>query len=287
MKQDFNFLGFTINIRKFLLTLAIFCGVVIVLMLVHMFITPISWYGFLMGCAFLLAVVIACDLAKYRDLNDDFPYDLIWWVFPFSIIGARTAFVLNNLELYNDFWDMIAVWNGGLSILGGVMGGAVGLIICCLIHKKNIFSAMDICSPVLILGQSIGRWGNFINAEVYGWEVTNKALQWFPFAVKIGNHWHLANFFYESVLNFGGFVGLLYLLRNTKQKGLVSCAYLMFYGFIRFFLEQLRDKQFILYIPGTNIAWSMLTSAIMFFVGAIGLLTIFIVKRVKQRKSMQ
>lgn len=287
MKEDFNFLGFKINIKKFLLTLAIFAGVVIVLVLVDMFLLDVSWYGFLMGCAFLLAVVMACDLMKERDLNSDFPYDLIWWVFPLSIIGARMAFVLNNIDAYDTFWEMCAVWNGGLSIYGGVMGGALGLVICCLIKKKNILSAMDCAAPVLILGQAIGRWGNFINKEVYGWEVTNKAWQWFPFAVQIGSKWHLANFFYESVLDFVGFLLLLFILRKSKQKGLVACCYLTYYGFIRYFLEQLRDSKFILYIPGTNIAWSALTSIIMFSVGTLGLLAIFIINMVKNRKNIQ
>ena len=287
MKEEFNFLGFKINTRKFLMSVAIFAGVLIVLLLLDMFVLNISWYGFLMGCAFLLAVIMATDLMKERDLNPDLPYDLIWWVFPLSIVGARMAFVLNNLDSYETFWEMLQVWNGGLSIYGGVMGGAVGLVICCLIKKQNILSAMDCVVPVLILGQAIGRWGNFINQEVYGWEVTNKAWQWFPFAVQIGSRWHLANFFYESMLDLAGFFLLLFLLRKTKQKGLVACSYLVFYGFIRFFLEQLRDPKFILYIPGTTIEWSALTSVIMFSIGAIGLLTIFIVNRVKKYKNIQ
>lgn len=287
MKEDFNFLGFKINTKKFLITLAVFCAVVIVLLLLDMFVISISWYGFLMGCAFLLAVVIACDLMKERDLPSDFPYDLIWWVFPLSILGARVAFVVNNIDLYENFWEMCQVWNGGLSIYGGVMGGAVGLVICCLIKHKNILSAMDCAAPVLILGQAIGRWGNFINKEVYGWEITNEAWQWFPFGVKIGNSWHLANFFFESVLDLAGFFVLLLVLRKSKQKGIVACTYLAYYGFIRYFLEQLRDPKFIMLIPGTSIEWSALTSIIMFSIGAIGLITIFVLKMVKMKKNTQ
>lgn len=276
MKESFNFLGFKINTKKFLITLAVFSAVIIVLVLFDLFLFDVSWYGFLIGCAFLLAVVIACELMPERGLKKDLPYDLIWWIFPLSIVGARIAFVVNNLEMYDTFWEMCAVWNGGLSIYGGVMGGAIGLVICCLIKKANPISAMDCVAPVLILGQAIGRWGNFANMEVYGWEITNDALKWFPFGVEINGTWHLANFFYESILNLAGFFILLFLLRKTKKKGLVTCTYLMYYSFIRFFLEGLRDPQFIMVIPGTNIEWSTLTSIITFSVGAIGLLAILI-----------
>lgn len=287
MREDFNFLGFKINTRKFLMTVAVYAAIIIVLMILDMFVLDISWYGFLMGSAFLLAVVMATDLMKERDIDSEFPYDLIWWVFPLSIVGARIAFVVNNLDLYSNFWEMCQVWNGGLSIYGGVMGGAVGLVICCLLKHKNILSAMDCVAPVLILGQAIGRWGNFINKEVYGWEITNEALQWFPFGVKIGSRWHLANFFYESVLDLLGFFILLLVLRKSKQKGIVACTYLAYYGFIRYFLEQLRDPKFIMVVPGTSIEWSALTSIIMFSIGAIGLITIFIVNLVKNRKNTQ
>ncbi|MBR2468317.1 MAG: prolipoprotein diacylglyceryl transferase [Clostridia bacterium] len=287
MREDFNFLGFKINTRKFLMTVAVYAAIIIVLMILDMFVLDISWYGFLMGSAFLLAVVMATDLMKERDIDSEFPYDLIWWVFPLSIVGARIAFVVNNLDLYSNFWEMCQVWNGGLSIYGGVMGGAVGLVICCLLKHKNILSAMDCVAPVLILGQAIGRWGNFINKEVYGWEITNEALQWFPFGVKIGSKWHLANFFYESVLDLLGFFILLLVLRKSKQKGIVACTYLAYYGFIRYFLEQLRDPKFIMVVPGTTIEWSALTSIIMFSIGAIGLITIFIINLVKNRKNTQ
>lgn len=284
MKEYFNFLGFKINTKKFLITMAIFAAVVIVLVIVDLLLFRVSWYGFLIGCAFLLAVVIACELMPERGLRKDLPYDLIWWVFPLSIIGARIAFVINNVDLYNNFWEMCAVWNGGLSIYGGVIGGAIGLVICCAIKKVDPIKAMDCVAPVLILGQAIGRWGNFANMEVYGWEITNDALKWFPFGVKVNGTWHLANFFYESVLDLAGFFMLLYLLRKTKKKGLVTCSYLCYYGFIRFFLEDLRDPQFIMIIPGTNIAWSKLTSLITFLIGAIGLITILIITLVNKKK---
>lgn len=285
MKEYFNFLGFKINTKKFLITIAVLAAVVLALAVVDLLIAEVSWYGFLIGCAFVLAVVIACELMPHRGLRVDLPYDLIWWIFPFSIIGARIAFVANNIHLYDTFWEMCEVWNGGLSIYGGVMGGIIGLCICCLIKRVNPICATDCVAPVLILGQAIGRWGNFANMEVYGWEITNEALKWFPFGVNIKGTWHLATFFYESVLDFVGFIGLLYLLRKSNKKGITTFAYFTYYGFIRFFLEQLRDPKFIMVIPGTSVEWSTLTSIITFVVGVAGLVTIFVMDYIKKSKT--
>lgn len=284
MKEYFNFLGFKINTKKFMITMGIFALVVIALVLVDNLIHKVSWYGFLIGCGFLLAIIISSELMPLRDLPKDLPYDLIWWVFPLSILGARIAFVVNNIDMYDTFWEMCQIWNGGLSIFGGVMGGTIGLVICCLIKKANPICAMDCVAPALILGQGIGRWGNFVNGEVYGWKITNPAFQWFPAGVKIDGVWHMANFFYESVLDIGGFFLLLLLLRKSKQKGIVVSSYLTYYGFIRFFLEGLREEEFIMRIPGTNIAWSRMISAIVFGIGVCGLLSIMIINIVRNRK---
>ena len=94
---------------------------------------------------------------------------------------------------------MFKVWEGGMAIYGGIIGGVIGLVICALIKKKNIVSCMDMAAPCLIIAQAIGRWGNFINKEVYGFQVTSKAWQWFPFAVEVGGKYYLATFFYESI----------------------------------------------------------------------------------------
>ena len=286
LKDYFNFLGFKINTKKFLMATGVYALIVFILVLIDLLFLEVSWYGFLMGSAFLLAVVVSSELMPLRGLKKDLPYDLIWRIFPLSIIGARLAFVANFPDQYKTFYDVIAVWNGGLSIYGGVIGGAVGLVICCLIKKVNPICAMDCVVPVLILGQAIGRWGNFFNVEVYGLEITNKALQWFPFGIKNEyGVWHLATFFYESMLNLIGFFILLLLVRKTKQKGLVASVYLMYYGFIRFFLEGIRESKFIMYIPGTQIAWSALVSIIMFAIGVGGFIASLIVYRVKRRAN--
>ena len=171
--------GFKFKIKNLLLTLIIACAVAIALVLVDMYITKISWYGVIIGTAFLVAIMFSTQLFEFRGLQNDFAFDLILWIFPLSIICARAYYVICSPEEFSNFGEMIAVWNGGIAIYGGIIGGLIGLIICCLIKKKNIISTMDVAAPCLIIAQAIGRWGNFINQELYGWEIKNKAFQWF------------------------------------------------------------------------------------------------------------
>lgn len=273
MKKDYNVFGFKFNTKNTLITLGIALAVFIVLLIFHLFIKEVSWYGVIIGVGFLMALFVASQNAKYRNHDKDFPYDLIWFVFPLAIIGARLGYVINALNEFPTFLDVLAIWNGGLSILGGVAGGAIGLILCCIIKKKNIITTMDFVAPALILGQAIGRWGNFVNQEVYGFEITNKSLQWFPIGVFISkdgiNQWHLALFFWESVLNIIGFILLTKLLRKCKIKGIVVSSYLVFYGFIRAILENFRIEEFILKFPGTSIPFSMVTSIVICLIGLI------------------
>lgn len=276
MKNSFNFFGFKINTKYFILSLVILIAVVSFLLgadLLGWF--SVSWYGVIIGIGFILAVVIASELTKERSLYKDLPYDLIWLVFPFAIIGARVFYVVNSLHEFNSFWEMVKMWEGGgLSIYGGIIFGIIAVLIFSAIKKINPLRIMDIAAPVLAFGQSIGRWGNFVNQEVYGFEITNKALQWFPFGVKIGNTWHLATFFYESVLNLIGFFVLVTILRKTKTNGVVAFSYFVWYGVIRLFLESLREPEYILLIPGTNIQFSSLVSVLIIVTGVIGLIVL-------------
>jgi len=280
-EKEISIFGFKFKLKNLILSATIYCVAMLLLVLIDMFITTISWYGVIIGTGFLIALVCAVQLMKERGLPEDFPYDLILWIFPLSIIGARLYYVLCSPGQFNSFMEVIAIWEGGIAIYGGIIGGVLGVVICCLIKKQNIVSTLDVAAPCLIIAQSIGRWGNFVNQEVYGFEVTNKFFQWFPFAVKIGENWHLATFFYESILNVGGFFLLTYLLRKTKIKGVVASSYLIFYGAVRFLLEGLRESQFILNIPGTSFAVSKVVSLAIILGGVVWLTCLLINRRNK------
>lgn len=281
MKDRFNFLGFTINTRKFVLGLIITFATILLLIGIDMLWFKINWYGLLIGLAFVVAVMIANVLGKERGLYKDFSYDLIWLVFPFAIIGARLGYVLNDLQNFPTLGSMLQVWDGGLSIFGGIIGGVVAVFIFAYLKKINPLKIMDVAAPVLILGQAIGRWGNFANQEVYGFEVTNSALQWFPFSVFIESSqtWHLATFFYESIINLIGFFLLVKLLRKTEKPGTVTFSYLIWYGVVRLILESLRVEQFVLYIPGTSLMFSSVASMVFIAVGIAGLVLIKLIDR--------
>ena len=133
--KKINIFGFKFKLKNFILTITVALAVLLVLLLVDMFVTDVSWYGVIIGTGFLVALVMACQLCGERGLNSDFPYDLILWVFPLSLIGARTYYVLCSLDEFSSFWEMCAIWNGGMAIYGGIIGGLIGLVICCLIKK--------------------------------------------------------------------------------------------------------------------------------------------------------
>ena len=188
-KQNVKFFGFTFETKTFWITMAIAVGVLLFLVAITLLGVDISWYGVCFGLGFLVALALAGQLCKERDISPDFPYSLIWWVFPLSIIGARIYYLAFDSGI-NSVMDIIRIWDGGLAIYGGVIGGLIGLIICCLIHKVKIIKTTDVVAPLLSLGQAFGRIGCIFGNCCYGIAVSNKALQWFPisiFVILIGN----------------------------------------------------------------------------------------------------
>lgn len=278
--SNITILGLEFNKKQTLITLAIAVAFFIFMMGLDLLGVSVSWYGVLIGCAFLVALALAIRLCKFRDLDRELPYDLIWWIFPFSIVGARLYYVI--FEGVPFFWDAFRVWDGGMAIYGGIIGGAIGLIICCLIKKVNILKAMDIAAPVLILGQGIGRIGCYMAGCCVGNAIENEALHFFPISYFVNGGWHLATFFYECVLDVIGFFILLYLIKKIKETGFITFAYLLYYGIVRAILETFREVSAdnALLIAGTDIKVSQLVSILCIVVGTIGLCYILI-KRVR------
>ena len=254
----------------------------------NLFGLEIRFYGIIMAIAMAIGVFVACKNAKYRNLKVDDIFILALYVLPLAVVGARMFSFFSERNLYDSFWQIFNLRTGGMSIFGGIIGGALALLIYSLIHKKNFLAVADIVVPSLILGQAIGRWGNFFNQEVYGFEVTNPNLKWFPFSVYIDatSSWHLATFFYEFILNLIIFVVLMLMLRKFKIKknGVLMASYLVMYGTIRACLEPLRVPQYILYWGG--IRSSLLTSIICVVIGVgffIYLLTKYLIKKKRQK----
>lgn len=243
----------------------------------------VKWYGIIIATGVLVAVLIACYNSKLKGYSKDFPYELLLWCFPLAIVGARIYYIIFSGQSYT-FVEAIAIWNGGMAIYGGIIGGIIGLILYSVIRNKNLLQITDIVAPSLIIAQAIGRWGNFANQEVYGQVVTDTAQQWFPFAVYIERlgEWHYAMFFYESMLCLIGFILLMFLFQKTKSYGIVTAAYLIFYGIERFILEGMRQESEILFISGTKIPISQVVS-IGFVIAGI---TILVVLQILARKRV-
>ena len=144
---------------------------------------------------------------------------------------------------WNDFVRVIAVWDGGLTIMTGVPFGVLGAWLWSKWRKVDFVDIADVVIPVVLLSQGLGRWGNFMNQEIYGAPITNPNLQWFPMAVYIARMggWYQATFFYEMVLDILFFVVIVILLRHLKVKGAGICLYTFSYTLIRFVLEFFRD----------------------------------------------
>ena len=244
----------------------------------------ITYYGLIIAIAMGIAVYVACINAKYRGLKTDDLVLAACYVLPLAIIGARLYYVAFSDRSYS-FGEIFRIWDGGMAILGGVIGGAIGVMLYCLIHKKNFLDVGDIAGPSLILGQAIGRIGCYFAGCCYGIEVTDPSLMWFPLSTQINGVWHLSTFFYECIWNLLGFVVLLFILRKSKvnQRGAVMALYLIIYGCGRAWIEGIRGDS----LQISTIKVSQLLSIIMIAIGIAVLVITYILQKKGKLKSIK
>lgn len=229
----------------------------------------IYWYGLIICFAVVVAVLVATLFCKARKYNTEIPLNIALVILPTGILAARLFAVLfdDGLTL-SDYFNFRT---GGMSIIGAVIGGGLGLLMYCLITREtDKMKYFDTLTVVLILAQAIGRWGNFFNGEVYGQVIDSSSVfAIFPFAVKIENVYYQALFFYECVLNLIAFGILAWIYLKEKKCGYVTGGYLVLYGMIRTGLEMLRQNTYILRFGGMPI--SLICSVLMIVLG-VGIL---------------
>ena len=198
-------------------------------------------YGALITLAIGLGVFLCLRREKPMGLPREMTIDFALAAVPAAVIGARLYYVAFQWPQYAaDPLRILFLWEGGLAIYGAVIGGALGALIFSRVKKIPFGALADLVAPALILGQAIGRWGNFFNQEAFGGPVENPALQFFPLAVYVEGGWHMATFFYESVWDFLGFL-LLWRMRNRiTARGNLLFLYLAWYGLGRAVIEGLR-----------------------------------------------
>lgn len=205
----------------------------------------ISWYAILIVAAIVFGLYISLRESRRQNLSDDVLLDFMLYAIPLAIVFARLYYVLFRFNMYSE--DLLSVFNireGGLAIYGGVIGGFIAARITAKKHKISTLTILDLVVPALVLGQAIGRWGNYINMEAYGLRIAEESLQFFPFAVEIpvGEfwYWHMATFFYEFCWDLLVFFLLLVVRRNARQLGDTFCWYLLLYCAGRTVIEGLR-----------------------------------------------
>lgn len=207
----------------------------------------IHWYGIIMGSAVLLGLWLAIREGRRHGLDSELFLDLIIWVIPAAILGARLYYVAFEWDYYSqNLADILAIWKGGLAIHGGLIGA---LLAGALFVKKRNLSFLhltDIVAPSIIIGQCIGRWGNFMNQEAHGGEVSRDFLEGLklpPFIIEqmnIQGVYYHPTFLYESLWTLVGFGLLLLLRRINPRRGEIFFTYLIWYSLGRFFIEGLR-----------------------------------------------
>lgn len=206
----------------------------------------IHWYGLIISFALLLGFLLVIYRSRKTEIPSEFFLDFFIIGIPVSVIGARIYFVIFNLNYYLQHpFQIIATWQGGLAIHGAIIGGLLVLIILTKRRKLSFLKVVDILAPGLILGQAIGRWGNFINQEAYGGVVSEQFISKFPDFIKnqmfIEGNYHHPSFLYESIWNLLIFGLLIWLSkRNFIKDGDIFFTYLIGYSLGRFFIEDLR-----------------------------------------------
>jgi len=237
----------------------------------------ISWYAVLIVSSILIGLVYCKREAHRLDIPQDTIIDFFLYAIPLAIIFARIYYVVFRFNMYSE--DLMSIFNirqGGLAIYGGVIGGLIAARITANKHDVPMLTILDIVAPALVLGQGIGRWGNYINMEAYGLRINEAYLQFFPFAVEIpvGDvwYWHLATFFYEFCWDVLVFLLLLIVRRSQRRKGDVFCWYLLLYCAGRTVIEGLRNDSL------TFISEFVRISQVLSALAALGVVIYFFVR---------
>lgn len=256
----------------------------------------IYWYGILISLSVVLAVVMVYREAKRKGLDADCMLDYALLTVPTAIVFARLYYVIFEWDQYaaNPIHALF-IWEGGIAIYGSIIGGIVATLIFSKWKKISFWTLADLVAPGLVLGQAIGRWGNFFNQEAFGELVTNPDLQFFPYAVYIERlgEWHMATFFYESVACFLIFIFLLIYRRKAKNApaGNLFLWYWVLYGIERAYVEGLRTDSLWIFkggIPIGNLIFfpnGLRVSQVLSIIMVIAFGTVLIVRAVKRHKK--
>lgn len=244
---------------------------------------PVFWYGLIITLGMLIAFAYVVYRGKYESIKSDDILDIALWTIVCGVVGARLYYVLTKLDTFipedgnviEFIKNVVNLRTGGLAIYGGIIAGAVTIIIVTLIKKINFLKLWDMAAPGVMIAQSLGRWGNFCNGEAFGGIVEEGHPLYFlrmglvspnsiyTFKTREMVYVH-PTFLYESLWNLAGFILINIFYKKKKFNGQIACMYLAWYGLGRCFIEALRTDS--LYIPGTGFRISQVVGIICFVV---------------------
>ncbi|SDZ34424.1 phosphatidylglycerol:prolipoprotein diacylglycerol transferase [Evansella caseinilytica] len=214
----------------------------------------VYWYGIFIGLGAFLGYLLANREAQKRGFPKDMLAELLLYALPLSIIGARIYYVIFRWEHYADQpLKAFAIWEGGLAIHGALIAAVVTAIVFAKKRGYSFWKIADITAPSILLGQAIGRWGNFMNQEVYGGEVSRSFLEnmmlpdFIIHQMYIDGAYYQPTFLYESVWNLLGVAILLYLRRVNLRRGELFITYAIWYSVGRFFIEGIRTDYLLIF----------------------------------------
>lgn len=240
----------------------------------------IAWYALIITCGMIAAVAYVILTSKKIGITSEDVIDFALWTIPIGIIGARMYYVLTSLDQFDSFAEVLNIRGGGLAIYGGIIAGAITVFSVCLYKKIDFLAFADCVSPGVLLAQGIGRWGNFMNGEAFGYET-----DWFCRMglrnVLTGNQIAYVHptFLYESLWNILGFALINVFAKHKKYDGQLFLMIFGWYGLGRMFIEGLRADSLYSSIFGLEFRTSQVLAATIFSVCAAALIVFATIRK--------
>ena len=237
----------------------------------------IYWYGIIIAVGFILAVIYGMRRASQFGLNGDIILDMLFVAVPAAVVCARLYYCIFEWSSYKDDpISILYIWEGGIAIYGAVIGAVISVLIFCKIKRLPFLPIADIGGLGLLIGQMVGRWGNFINREAFGAETDSFLKMGLSYANSGMKYYH-PTFLYESLWNLVGFIILHFISKKRKFDGQVFAGYVAWYGLGRAWIEGLRTDS--LYLFGTGIRVSQLLAAVTFVLATAWIIYVLVVKK--------
>ncbi|ALC84507.1 diacylglyceryl transferase [Bacillus sp. FJAT-22090] len=240
----------------------------------------VRWYGVIIAVGIILAFIVAQREMVKRGFHPEYLTDLLIWAVPLAIVGARIYYVIFKWDFYSQNPEkIIQIWNGGIAIHGALIASFLTAYFFTKKRGTSFWKLTDVVAPSLLIGQAVGRWGNFMNQEAHGGEVTRTFLEnlmlpnWIIEQMYIDGKYYHPTFLYESVWNIIGVIILISLRKVNLRRGEIFLLYIIWYSVGRFFIEGMRTDS--LYLIG-----DLRTAQVVSLLGIIIALILLVYRRI-------